>query len=752
MRPSRTPGPTWPGPRNGEQGLDRDSTPRPDRPAPGRLPAEVTSFVGRQHELTELALLLAARRLVTVTGPGGVGKSRLALRAAARAAGAFPDGTWLVETAPVQDGRLLGHAVLEALRLTDGTARPPLEVLTERLAGRRLLLVLDGCEHLVPACAELAVALLRALPGLRVLATSRVALRTAGEHLLNLAPLPVGTAGAVVPGALPDAVLLFADRARAVLPSFAVTAANAEGIAQLCRRLDGIPLAVELAAGRLRALSVEQIGARLDDRFRLLTGGDPAALPRHQTLRTTIGWSHELCTEQERLLWARLSVFAGGFDLDAAEYVCGGEGVDPDELLDLLTELVAKSVVLREDSPFGVRFRLLDTVREYGLRWLRAAGEDYRLRCRHRDWYLGVATWGEVEWFGPRQAETAERTGLAHANLRAALEFCLAEPGEEQIALLMAGTLWFYWVGCGHLGEGRHWLDRALALAPEPTEARARALWVTGYTATLQGDLVSAGPALEECRRQALATGDDRALAYAVHRQGCAALIGDEPARAAELFEEALWHYRTIGELNSNVLMAMFELGIAYLFQGDRDSGELWLGQVRELCEEHGEQWAYAYALYALAYSHWLNGEVRPARALARESVRLNHLFNDLLGIVLAIDLLALLETEPAGPGEPGDLREARVLQGAAHRIWQAVGKPFFGSRTFNGPHRACEERAGAGLTEQEYTDFFTTGTRLDLDAAVHRVLGGGEHPGDPGARPGPGPLPPAPQPSPVGR
>ncbi|MFJ4672247.1 ATP-binding protein [Kitasatospora purpeofusca] len=719
---------------------------------PGRLPAEVTSFVGRQPELTELALLLAERRLVTVTGPGGVGKSRLALRAAARAAGAFPDGTWLVEAAAVQDGQLLGHAVLEALRLTDGTARAPLEVLTERLAGRRMLLVLDGCEHLVPACAELAVALLRALPGLRVLATSRVALRTAGEHLLNLAPLPVGTPGAIAPGALPDAVLLFADRARAVLPSFAVTAANAEGIAQLCRRLDGIPLAVELAAGRLRALSVEQIGARLDDRFRLLTGGDPAALPRHQTLRTTIGWSHELCTEQERLLWARLSVFAGGFDLDAAEYVCGGAGVDPDELLDLLTELVAKSVVLREDSPFGVRFRLLDTLREYGLRWLRAAGEEHRLLCRHRDWYLGVATWGEVEWFGPRQAETAERTGLAHTNLRAALEFCLAEPGEEQIALLMAGTLWFYWVGCGHLGEGRHWLDRALALAPEPTEARAKALWVTGYTATLQGDLVSARPALEECRRQALATGDDRALAYAVHRQGCAALIGDEPARAAELFEEALWHYRTIGELNSNVLMAMFELGIAYLFQGDQESGELWLGQVRELCEEHGEQWAYAYALYALAYSHWLNGEVRPARTLARESVRLNHLFSDLLGIVLAIDLLALLETEPTGPGAPGDLREARVLQGAAHRIWQAVGKPFFGSRTFNGPHRACEERAGAGLTEQEYADFFTTGTRLDLDAAVHRALGGGEHPEGPGARPGPGPLPPAPQPSPVGR
>ncbi|WP_380284165.1 ATP-binding protein [Kitasatospora purpeofusca] len=741
------PGPARPGPRSGEQGLDGESTPRPDRPGPGRLPAEVTGFVGRQRELTELALLLAGHRLVTVTGPGGVGKSRLALRAAARATGAFPDGTWLVEVAPVRDGRLLGHAALEALRLTDGTARSPLEVLAEQLAGRRLLLVLDGCEHLAAACAELAVALLRALPGLRVLVTSRVALRTAGEHLLILAPLPVGPrepAGAA--GALPDAGRLFADRARAVLPSFAVTATNAGAIARLCRRLDGIPLAVELAAGWLRALSVEQIDARLDDRFRLLTGGDPDPLPHHRTLRTTIGWSHELCTVQERLLWARLSVFAGGFDFDAAEYVCTGEGVDPDELLDLLTELVAKSVVLRvgappgrragEESPYGVRFRLLDTLREYGLQRLRAGGEELRLLRRHRDWYLGVATWGEVEWFGPRQAETAERTALVHADLRAALEFCLAEPGEEQIALLMAGTLWFYWVGCGRLGEGRHWLERALALDPEPTEARAKALWATGYTATLQGDLAAARPALEECRRQALATGDDRALAYAVHRQGCAALIDDEPARATELLEEALWHYRTIGELNSNVLMAMFELGITHLFQGDRESGELWLGRVRELCEEHGEQWAYAYGLYALAYAHWLNGEVRPARTLARESVRLNHLFNDLLGIVLAIDLLALLETEPAGPGERGDLREARVLQGAAHRIRRAVGKPFFGSRTFDGPHRACEERTVAGLTEREFTDFFATGTRLDLDAAVHRALGGG-HPDGPGPLPG---------------
>ena len=761
--------------------------------AAGGLPAEVTSFVGRQEELATLAALLTRARLVTITGPGGIGKSRLAVRAAALAAGPspdgdgrpgtaalrpadggprsdgdtrpghgdppFPDGVWLVEVAAVQDPLLLGHAVLEALRLTDSTARPPLDVLIEQLAGRRLLLVLDGCEHLVAACADLADTLLRAVPGLRVLATSRESLRSAGEHLLPVAPLPVGpcpverapVGGAVRPGRRPDAVALFADRARAVLPGFALTAANEAEITRLCRRLDGIPLAVELAAGRLRALSVEQISARLDDRFRLLTGGSRSALPRHRTLRTTIGWSHELCTVQERLLWARLSVFAGGFELEAAEYVCAGDGIEADEMLEVVADLVAKSVVLREESAaFGVRYRMLDTLREYGGQWLRAAGDGQRLLRRHRDWYLGVATWGEVEWFGPRQAQTAERTRLAHPNLRAALEFCLAEPGEEQTALLLAGTLWFYWVGCGQLGEGRHWLDRALALAPEPTEARAKALWVTGYMATLQGDLHRAGPALEECRRQAMETGDDRALAYAVHRQGCAALIGDEPARAAELFEEALWHYNALGELNSNVLMAMFELGVAYLFQGDTETGELWIARVRELCEEHGEQWAYAYGLYAMAYAQWLSGDVRPARAYARECVRLNYAFRDLLGIVLGMEVLALLETEPAGPGEACDLTEARVLQGAAHRIWQGVGKPFFGSRTFNGAHRECEARARAGLTAQEFTEAFERGAALELSEAVHRALGGEERPGGPGLLPCPRPAPCSPAPAPA--
>ncbi|GAA1976803.1 ATP-binding protein [Kitasatospora viridis] len=691
--------------------MERQSTARR-----GNLPAELTSFTGRHAELAALAALLTGPRLVTVTGPGGVGKTRLALRAAALAA----EEAFLVEVGELHDPLLLGHAVLTALGLTDGTARPPLDVLVEQLAERRLLLVLDGCEHLVAACAELTAALLRALPRLRVLATSREALRTAGEHLLPVAPLPVGAP----PGVLPEAVRLFADRAAAVLPGFELRTEQqrAEAVA-LCRRLDGIPLALELAAGRLRALSVRQIALRLDDRFELLTGGDRGAAPRHRTLRTAIGWSHELCSMQERLLWARLSVFAGDFDLEAAEHVCAGDGLDSEQVLDLLGELVAKSVLLRIAGPEGpqghpVRYRLLDTLRDYGAGWLRGSGAEHRLRRRHRDWYLGLATWGELEWFGPRQAETAERTSLEHSNLRAALEFCLGEPGEEQLALLLAGTLWYFWVGCGHLGEGRHWLERALALDRTPTDARAKALWVTGYTAILQGDRARALPLLEECRRQALARGDDRALAYALHRLGCAALIGDEPARAAELFREALERYEAVGELNSNVLMAVFELGLAHLFQGELAEGEECMARVRTVCEEHGEQWAYAYGLYARAYSQWLAGEVRQARAFARESVRLHFGFRDLVGIVLGLELLALLETER------GELLEARLLQGAAHRIWQAVGVPLFGSAGFNAAHRECARRARAGLTEAEFADAFDRGGALDLPTAVHRALG----------------------------
>ncbi|WP_328971306.1 ATP-binding protein [Streptomyces sp. NBC_00239] len=690
----------------------------------GNLPSELTGLVGRGRELAELARLLERSRLVTVTGVGGVGKSRLALRAAravqerscepvgaaAPGAGAWPaDGVWLAELSAVRDPELLVHALAEALRLTDHTTRLPRTVLAEHLADRELLLVLDGFEQLVDPCAELVRELLRHAPGLRVLAAGRRPLALDGEHAYPLAPL-----GAA------DAAELLAARAAAAAPGFELTAANRGAVGELCERLEGIPLALELAAGRLRALSVEQVLVRLEDRFRLLTGGSRGALPRHQALRTAIGWSHELCTDGERLLWARLSVFAGQFDLEAAEYVCGGPGLAAEDVLDVLGELLAQSLLVREDGPAGARYRMLDTVRAYGAGWLEAQGEAGRLRRRHRDWYMGLATWCELEWFSPRQQEVAALVDAELANLRLALEFCLDGPDEAHLGQYLAGTLWFYWAGCGRLSEGRHWLDRALELDAQETAhdgSRLKALWVLGYVACLQGDAVAALGALHECREGAELAGSPLATAYAVHRLGCLALVSDDMERAGELLGEALERYREAGELNSNVLMCQVELALAMAFQGDLEGALELCHEVREICEDHGEQWSRAYALYVLAYAALNGGDCAGARRLLVECVTINHTFHDLLGLVLALELLALVTVSE------GDAGEAAVLQGAAEGMWGSVGLQLFGSGYFNGPRLACRQQAGEALGAAGYAVRATEGRLLAPAELVERAL-----------------------------
>ncbi|MEU1131537.1 AAA family ATPase [Streptomyces sp. NPDC005900] len=674
------------------------------RSQPGNLPLELNAFVGRTAELTELAAALEAGRLVTVTGVGGVGKSRLAVRAAA---GVRPrDGAWLVDLTPLRDAELVEHAVAEALGLTDHTSRPPRQVLHEHLAERDVLLVVDGFEHLVDACASLVRDLLVHSPGLRVLAVGRRPLETGGERLIALAPLPEQ-----------DAAALFADRAAAGLPRFAVDDGNRADVLELCRRLDGIPLAVELAAGRLRALSPAQLLARLDDRFRLLTGARRDVPLRHQTLRTAIGWSHELCAPRERLLWSRLSVFAGQFDLEAVEYICAGDGLRADEVLGVLDELLAQSVVNREEGPAGVRYRMLDTVRAYGADWLAAAGEATRLRRRHRDWYMGLATWCELEWFSPRQEEVAALVDVELPNVRAALEFCLTEPGEAHLGQYLAGTLWFCWVGCGRLAEGRHWLDRALELDGGHEDSRLKALWVLGYVAVLQGDTVAALGALHACRDGAERSGSAIAAAYAEHRIGCLALVTDDIPRAERLLRSALERYREIGELNSNVLMGQVELAMALAFRGELAGAVELCEEVRRVCADHGERWALAYALYVLGYAAWTRGESGRARELLTESLDLDHRFHDLLGTVLSMELLALFT---AAEGDPA---EAAVLQGAASRVWPSVGLPLFGSDHFGAPHVLCEEKARAALGDERYEECVRTGAGLGLRAAVARAL-----------------------------
>jgi predicted ATPase len=669
-------------------------------------PLELTAFVGRSAELAELASAVDRFRLVTVTGVGGVGKSRLAARAVRRRASAGPAGDVLrgrVELASVCDPQFVEYAVLEALGLTDHTARLPREVLLEHLAGRPALLVLDGFEHLVEACAELTAQLLRQLPELRVLAVGRRPLGLAGERLFPLAPLGED-----------EAVELFTDRATAQ----GLRVADGPEVRELCRRLEGIPLALELAAGRLRALSPAQLLQRLDDRFRLLTGGGRDGLPRHQALRTAIGWSHELCTPDERLLWARLSVFAQTFDLEAAEYVCSGNGLAAEDVLDVLSELLAQSVVSREEAPTGPRYRMLDTVRAYGADWLEATGDADRLRRRHRDWYLGLATWCELDWFSPRQREVADRVEAELPNLRAALECCLTGAAEAHLGQYLAGSLWFCWVGCGRLAEGRRWLERSAELESGYEQSRLKALWVLGYVAILQGDTGPALKALRECREQAERSADPAAVAYAEHRTGCLALVTDDMARAETLLRSALDRYREIGELNSNVLMGQVELAMTRAFQGDLPDAVRLCEDVRRVCEDHGERWARSYALYVLAYAAWLEGAAERARELLADCLGHAHAFHDLLGSVLAIELLALVTATE------GDPAEAAVLQGAAGRLWPSVGLPLFGSAYYNAPHEQCEATARHALGDARYEEGLREGALLDRAAAVARALG----------------------------
>ncbi|OLB64638.1 MAG: hypothetical protein AUI10_10150 [Actinobacteria bacterium 13_2_20CM_2_72_6] len=688
----------------------------------GGLPADTTSFVGRKSDVAEIRRLVSTVRLVTLTGVAGVGKTRLALRVAAGVARAFPDGVWLVELEHVRDAALVAHTVGGSLGVRDGTGRPPVEVLTEYLRDRRLLLVLDNCEHLADACAELVTVLLAAAPGLRILATSRERLRVEDECERRVPPLSLpDPEQPLPPGAAVryPALALFAERARAAEPGFALTADNEAKVVRVCQLLDGLPLAIELVAVRLRALPLDHLLSRLADRYWTLAVGRRGRVPRHQTLEAAVAWSFQLCSPGEQSLWARASVFAGTFDLAAAVAVCAGDGIAADTVPDLLTGLVDKSVLTREGLPGRPRFRLLNTLRQYGRDRLSGDGAAVdALRRRHRDHYLALAERGEAGWFSADQPEIAVCTRLEHANLRTALDFCLGAGGERRTGLRLAATLWFYWAGCGLLGEGRHWLDRSLAANPEPGRDRGKALWVNGYVATLQGDLSAAAEMLEECRAYAGRAGDERALAYSTHRLGCNLLVGDDLARASALFEEARRHYAGLVELDSNVMLAHIEDAIAAVFLGDLDRAAALCAEGRAIGEAHGEQWAYAYAIYVLALVALIRGEPREATSYGRQALRIKRTFNDLLGIVLAIEVLAW-SAAAAGTAE-----RAAVLLGAANRIWPSVGYPMFGSRYFGAPHRDCEVAARRALGDRGFEAAFRRGTGLGIEEAVAYALG----------------------------
>ena len=478
--------------------------PRAPERSPHNLPLELSSFVGRKQEIAEVEVMLSEHRLLTLTGPGGSGKTRLALAVASDVARDFGDGVWLVDLAPLSDPGLVPQALASVLGVREAPGRELTQTLSDHLLPRTMVLVLDNCEHLIGACASLAEILLRHCPNLRVLATSREALGVLGEAIFAVPPLSMPD-----PRHLPtveslshyEAARLFVDRAEAVKPSFALTESNAMAVAQVCYRLDGIPLAIELAAARARALSVGQISSRLDESFRLLTGGGRSALAHQRTLRTAMDWSHDLLSEEERIAFRRLSVFAGGWTLEAAETVCAGGGIDEGEVMDLLASLVDKSLVLVTEQRDGeARYRLLETVRQYALEKLEESGEAGEVRGRHAAWFLALAEEAGPLMMGREQVGWLERTWPEQHNFRAAVR-CFLERKDADRAIGLTWAFWRYWWVTGLQGEARRWMEEVLESGDLPGNEvyparRAQANLIIGTYAWSEGDLTSALPAL----------------------------------------------------------------------------------------------------------------------------------------------------------------------------------------------------------------------------------------------------------------
>jgi predicted ATPase/transcriptional regulator with XRE-family HTH domain/Tfp pilus assembly protein PilF len=621
----------------------------------GNLPAPATSLIGRQAELATVSALLARARLVTLTGAGGVGKTRLALGVAAAVLLAYPDGVWLVPLAALTDPQLVPHAVAAALGVLERGRRPLPVTLSEALRARRALVVLDNCEHLVQACAELAEALLSACPELRILATSREPLGVAGEVTRRVPSLTVPPPPPPPPEQLSqyEAVRLFVERAVAARADFRVTNANAPAVAQVCWRLDGIPLAIELAAAWVRTLSVEQLAARLDDCFGLLVGGSRTAPPRQQTLRGAIEWSYGLLSEPERRLFARLSVFAGGWTLEAAEAVCADDVVAAHEILGLLRQLVDKSLVVAEETPNGTRYRLLEILRAYGRERTQAAGELSALEQRHRRWYLELAEASPSEELA---FERVARLAEEQDNLRAALRGYIAG-GDAAAGLRLGVSLWGLWYVRGLYAEGRAWLDELLALpgAAPATAIRTRALAWAGHLAECQGDFQAARSRLEAALATARVLADDQEVAIALVMLANVARAQGDTGRARRQYTEALALNRRLGH---PFWIALTLNNHARAAEDERDfqAAAAYLTEALELWRARGHAWGTARSLGNLARVALNQGDPVAAEAHLAEALQLERQVGDRQGVVTSLLILTEVKSETGDTAAAGAL------------------------------------------------------------------------------------------------
>jgi predicted ATPase/DNA-binding CsgD family transcriptional regulator len=631
---------------------------------PSNLPAEVTSFVGRRQELREVKRLLSTTRLLTLTGSGGAGKTKLALRAAAEMSRGFPDGAWLVLLDSVRDPLLVTQAVFGALGVQDLSSGVSLSSLADYLADKRLLLVLDNCEHLLDACAVLVSTLIAACPDLHVLATSRQALGVAGEVRMVVPPMSLPAEGedTSVQRLLGyDAVWLLSERAATVVPGFTVDAANAGEVLALCRKLDGIPLALELAAVRLGSLSLEQLNRGLASELSILGTGNRGAEARQQTLEATIGWSYGLLDEQERLLWARLSVFAGGFEEDAATEVCSDPRIPAGRIAGLLGALVDKSILKRQLADGGPpRYWLLETMRQYGLARLREIGEETRTQQRHFDWIwvLGQAIGA---WDG-RQVALFDRMHRERDNLWSALDFCSRSPADVAAASELAQHLLPYWASRGPFGDVRRVLTSLAELAQEDSVPRARLLCVAAAMATSQNDYEACAAYSAESLRIGTAARDVEVVCWALLRSSVSRVRHGDLTGAIQDAESALSLARLM-HVDHVELLAHATVSSAVIAAGEIDRA-IELGERGvALSEERGESWCRGFQLNYLATAYWMRGSREKAEALAHEAVLCKHAVDDRNGLTMVLETLASMAAER------GTHERAAILLGVAQRV-----------------------------------------------------------------------------------
>jgi predicted ATPase/DNA-binding XRE family transcriptional regulator len=615
------------------------------------LPAALTTFIGREKEQAAVIHLIAKHRLVTLTGSGGVGKTRLSIKVGEQIVGNYVDGVWLVQLATILDPLLVSRTTAIALGLRAKSRRPVIDILCDYLREKNLLIILDNCEQLVNACAKMTNQILHAAPNVRILATSREAFGMEGELTYRVPSL-----GVPETQSLPqvdtliqyEAVKLFVDRATSAVPAFTVTNDNISFIAQICYRLDGIPLAIELAAAKVRVLSIEQITDRLDDRFRLLIGGNRTALARYQTLRATIDWSYNLLTPREQVLLRRLSVFVGGWTLESAESICEGGSVKTEDVLYMLEQLINKSLVIVEEAGQAARYRMLETIRQYAREKLAESGEGKVVRSRHLDFFLAIALRFKHEVHGSQALNWMKRVNTEHDNLREAMNGA-GEAGEALSGLRLGAALHYYWLAQGYWGLGRELLERLLA-RPEAaghTLARADALNLAGDLATQLGDLKAARTLLEESKAIGLELSEEgkRSLGWARMLLG-QSWMGHNTAMAQHELNQSIVLLREAGEAWRLAIALLLRGGLAG-DQGDLVQAHEFFSESLAILQKNGDTWTAALPTQSLGWVFYCLGEYTIASAHLQQALAIYRTAedkNDIPGPLAHLGSIAVLE------------------------------------------------------------------------------------------------------------